>query len=73
MYSVDDPNAMFPSELLEKVTVHDKFALDDYSRLIYKECNDIFNYLEELINEGSGHGDSKIVTLTLKDAVKRCC
>ena len=69
MYS-EDPNAMFPRELLEKATV-DRFALNDYSKLIYEQTNDIFNYLEELINEGSGHGDQKIVTLALKDAVKR--
>jgi hypothetical protein len=54
----------------EKSAVFDKFNIDDYSKLIYEE-NNIFNYLQELINEGSGHGDEKIVKQTLKDAYKK--
>jgi len=70
MYDTPD-DGMFSRELLEKATVSDKFALNDYSRLIYEQSNDIFNYLEELINEGSGHGDEKIVKQALKDAYKK--
>lgn len=71
MYWKEDDNAMFSQELLEKITVPDKFALDDYSKLIYEKSNDIFNYLDELINEGSGHGDVKVVKQALKNAYNK--
>jgi len=70
MYETPD-DGMFSRELLEKSIVSDKFALNDYSKLIYEQSNDIFNYLEELINEGSGHGDEKVVRQALKDAYKK--
>ncbi len=70
MYWNDPDDGMFSRELLEKATISDKFALNDYSKLIYEQTHDIFNYLEELINEGS-HGDEKIVKLALKDAYKK--
>lgn len=67
----EDPNLMFPQELLEKATV-DRFALNDYSKLIYEQSNDIFNYLEELLKEGkSKHGDERVVRETLKAAYKK--
>jgi hypothetical protein len=47
MYWEEPDNLMFPRELLEKAKV-DRFALNDYSKLIYEQTNDIFNYLEEL-------------------------
>ena len=71
MYQRDDTNALISNELLEKATV-DRFALNDYSKLIYEQCNDIFNYLDDqIIYEGSGHGDEKAVRNALKDAVSQ--
>lgn len=69
MYQRDDTNAFISNELLEKATV-DRFALNDYSKLIYEQVNDIFNYLDDqIIYEGSGHGDEKAVRNALRDAV----
>ena len=70
MWNEDPSDLMFPKELLEKSTV-DRYALNDYSKLIYEQTNDIFNYLEELLVEGSGHGDEKVVKQALKDAYKK--
>jgi hypothetical protein len=70
MYERDDTNAFISNESLEKMVVPDRFALNDYSKLIYEQCNDIFNYLDDqIIYEGSGHGDEKAVRNALKDAV----
>lgn len=63
----DPSDLVFPPKLLEKV---DRFALDDYTKLIYEQSSDIFEYLDELITEGS-HGDQKAVRKSLKDAYRK--